>query len=381
MSISGNLRTMELSELLQWLANSMKTGTLELTRESVRKKVYWDKGNVIATASSDPTEYLGHFLVSHGYIDEVVLAQAMAMQDESRMLLGKILVTIGAISEGDLDEMLRLKSQETIYEIFTWVEGDFQFVDDELPKFALVPLKISLTGLVLEGVRRVDEWARIRAAIPSSQAVVVSTGPLDPPENDPVAGTVLSAINDDRTLEEIALHSHAGDFHVHRVVLNQMRHSTVKLVRPRRLGGEAEPAPVELPSGPAAGRPIDANALLRTGRELLVKRDYEAALRHFHAALSLQPNVAAVQRQVEEAKEEIHDMLEGEGIVPEAVPALTQAIDELATLDISPEEGFILTRINGSYDIGTLLKISPMAALDALLVFRRLNQAGHIQLD
>ena len=37
MSISGNLRTMELSELLQWLANSLKTGTLE--RAEVRRIV------------------------------------------------------------------------------------------------------------------------------------------------------------------------------------------------------------------------------------------------------------------------------------------------------------------------------------------------------
>ena len=377
MTISGNLRTMELAELLQWLANSAKTGKLELSRESLRKKIYWDRGRVIATASSNPTEYLGHFLVSHGYIDEEVLAQAMGMQEESRMLLGKILVTIGAISEPDLDAMLKLKTQETIYEIFTWEQGDFRFVDDELPEFALVPLKISLASLVLEGVRRIDEWARIRDSIPSPRAVVVSTGPLQPPADDPVAATVLAAINDDRTIEEIALHSHAGDFHVHRVVLDQMTRSMVKLVHPRRATGEPEPTVAE---EPAAAAPIDAGALLATGRELLAGREYEAALRHFRAALSLQPNVATVQRQVEEAKSEIHQMLEDEGIVAEVVPTLTRAIDELTTLEISPEEGFILTRINGSYDIGTLLKISPMASLDALLVFRRLAAAGHIQL-
>lgn len=378
MTISGNLRTMELAELLQWLANGAKTGKLELSRESLRKKIYWDRGRVIATASSNPTEYLGHFLVSHGYIDEEVLAQAMGMQEESRMLLGKILVTIGAISEPDLDAMLKLKTQETIYEIFTWQQGDFRFVDDELPEFALVPLKISLAGLVLEGVHRIDEWARIRSVIPSPRAVVVATGPLQPPADDPFAATVLEAINDDRTIEEIALHSHAGDFHVHRVVLDQMTRSAVKLVHPR--GASEEPEPAKAGELAATAVPIDATALLATGRELLAGREYEAALRHFRAALSLQPDAATVQRRVEEAKSEIHEMLEDEGIVAEVVPTLTRAIDELTTLEISPEEGFILTRINGSYDIGTLLKISPMASLDALLVFRRLAAAGHIQL-
>ncbi|MCP4248738.1 MAG: hypothetical protein GY778_16970, partial [bacterium] len=41
----------------------------------------------------------------------------------------------------------------------------------------------------------------------------------------------------------------------------------------------------------------------------------------------------------------------------------------------------LLTRINGSYDIQTILKISPMPPLDAMLVFRGLLAAGHIRLE
>ncbi len=48
------------------------------------------------------------------------------------MLLGKILVTIGAIEESQLDHMLRLKLEESVYEIFTWPSGDFRFLDEDL---------------------------------------------------------------------------------------------------------------------------------------------------------------------------------------------------------------------------------------------------------
>ena len=45
-----------------------------------------------------------------------------------------------------------------------------------------------------------------------------------------------------------------------------------------------------------------------------------------------------------------------------------------------PDEGFVLSRINGSMDIGTILKISPMPRIEAQIVLLRLRDAGHIEL-
>ena len=73
MSISGNLETMELAELLQWVASSGKTGTLVIGRPEVQKRIFFEDGRIIATGSTDPKEQLGHFLVSHGYITETEL--------------------------------------------------------------------------------------------------------------------------------------------------------------------------------------------------------------------------------------------------------------------------------------------------------------------
>ncbi len=371
MSIAGNLRTMELSELLQWLANGAKTGTLVVGNSDVQKKIFFEKGGVIATASSEPKEYLGHFLVGRGYIDEAALAEAMSKQDQSKMLLGKILVTLGAISEPDLDEMLRLKSEETIYEIFTWGEGDFHFLDGELPQFAMVPLTINLSKLIFEGVHRIDAWRLLRDAIPSKRVVPVAMESLEPDVGDAMAQRILDLVDDDRTLEEIALHAHTGDFHVWRVIQAYAEKGQLKLVRPR--GERRSEAEVE------AERP-DTTSLLAAGEDLLEQREYTEALRHFRAALSLAPDNQTARDQVDAAQEKIHQMLEAEGVVGTATPSLSQELEELPRLDISPEEGFILSRVNDSYDIQTIVKISPMSSLDALLVFRRLSRAGYITL-
>ncbi|MDH3744149.1 MAG: DUF4388 domain-containing protein [Acidobacteriota bacterium] len=372
MSITGNLRTMELSELLQWLANGAKTGTLVVANSEVQKRIFFEKGNVIATASSDPKEYLGHFLVGRGYIDEAALAEAMSLQDVNKMLLGKILVTINAISESALDDMLRLKSEETVYEIFTWEEGDFHFLDGELPQFAMVPLTINLSKLILEGVHRIDKWRMLRSAIPSNRVVPVAVGPLEPDPDDPMSERILSLIDDDRSLEDIALHSHSGDYHVWRVAYEQARKGGVKLIRPRSERRSVTEA--------AGERPVDTDSLLSIGEDLLDDRDYTAAMRHFRAALSLAPNNQKTRHKVESAEKKIHQMLEAEGVVGKAVPNLAQNLEELPRRDISPEEGFVLSRVNGTYDLQTIVKISPMSSLDALLVFRRLVRVGYITL-
>ena len=70
MAIEGNLETMSLAELLQWLANGRQTGTLIVDNGSVEKKIYLREGRVLSSSSSDPRGFLGHFLVSKGVISE-----------------------------------------------------------------------------------------------------------------------------------------------------------------------------------------------------------------------------------------------------------------------------------------------------------------------
>ena len=156
---------MQLSELLQWLSMGQKTGTLAIRGGAGEKRIYFQNGRIISSSSTIEREYLGHFLVSYGYITEEELTKAMEVQEESKILLGKILVMIGAIAEEDLVELIRLKACETIYDIFLWPEGAFQFLDGEIPQRPMVPIAIDVTGIVMEGLRRFDEWQIGRAHV------------------------------------------------------------------------------------------------------------------------------------------------------------------------------------------------------------------------
>ena len=393
MSITGNIKTMELSELLQWLAQGNKSGTLVIDDGTVEKRLVFEGGRIVSSASTDPREHLGHFLVSHGYISEEELSRAIAMQEESGVLLGKILTTIGAISEDDLHRLLRLKAEESVYDLFSWKGGEFRFLDDELPERTMVPMDLDVTSILLEGIQRLDEWAMIRKVIPSDQAIPVAVTDLLADDSlSPAARNVLEHVDDDRTVAEIQLETHSSEFLVSKVLWEQAAAGRLKIVRPRwgadrggagAAGGSAAAgAPGPEGAGPAADRPdasdVGARELVAQAKRHLTSGAYEKAIRHLRAARSLEPDSEPVQRALEKGEELITRQVKRAGITLDAVPRLERTMDEMTGLDLSPRAGFILTRVVDRYDIRSIVKISPMPQIDALLVFYRLLEAGHI---
>ena len=396
MGIVGNLKTMQLEELLQWLSLSKKTGTLEINHDALSKKIYFRDGLIVSSSSNRPEEYLGHFLVSHGLISDDALAEAVELQKQTHVLLGKILVTKGALTESALHQMLRLKTEESIYDVFYWEEGDFRFLDDQLPESAMVPMALDVTGILMEGVQRVDEFRRIRKLIPNEQAIPVVIAELNYEDLDAGERQILDLVDDERTIEEIRLTTHASDFHVCRVLYRQWQEGRLKVIKARtrnatgavsigsnptgsnRLGSTGAIATTQafaVPTGPPT-----ATSLVEAARGYLSQQSFEAALRHLRAARSLEPENHEIGEMLSQTEKSIRDAVESSGVMLSSIPQLAVSFEQLTSSKLSPQEGFMLTRINGSYDIQSILKITPMPQLDALLVFWKLSKEGFVKL-
>ncbi|HEV7922518.1 MAG TPA: DUF4388 domain-containing protein [Thermoanaerobaculia bacterium] len=388
MGVSGNLKTMLPGDLLQWLSLGQKSGTLVVSNAGVTKKIFFRNGRVISSASNDPREYLGQFLVSHGYITEPELKKAMEVQMQSRILLGKILVMIDAISEEDLLRLMRLKAEEEIYDIFLWREGAFEFLDDELPQMEMVPLQVDVTGIIMEGTRRVDEWVRIRELIRDETLVPRLDRPvddqiLDDEELGDAARTVVLAIDGRRTIADIMLESRSSAFLVSSTLYHLAREGYVTL---QDLAATAPPPPPEPPvSGPmpVVGMTEDEEivSMLTRAQNALRQRDFEKTQRLLRAAQNLDPNHPKVRAAIKGAETVIVNELRVDGLLDSKVPKVSKSLDEITQMNFTPNEGFILSRINGTWDIGSLIKISPIREPDALLIFYKLWKDGTISLD
>jgi len=368
MGIAGNLKTMALSDIFQWLANGRVTGTLVVSNGEAVKSIYFRAGAIVSCNSTDPREFLGHFLVSHGCISEAELAAAVGEQDRSGELIGKILVDQGAVSQAELQRMLALKAEESIFELFLWEDGQFRFLDGQLPDYELVPISLNVTSVTLEGIRRVDEWARIRRFIPSAQCVPVAVANLLEGETDEARRAVLEQVNDDRSVEEICLQTHSSEYFVSEILFQKAASGRLKAVRPRVV------------SAPAAAPGTAAAELVAEARARLQELDFEQALRRLRAAGSLQPDDRELSRDIKALETEMRAKLQEAGVERGGVPVLTGNPAALKGMSLTPEEGFILSRLGGGGDLGSILKISPLPELEALVVFSKLVKAGLVEI-
>ncbi len=370
MGISGNLKTMQLSELLQWLALSQKTGTLTIDGHGVKKRLFFHEGRIVFTSSSDQREYLGHFLVSHGYITEDELKKAMEVQEESKILLGRILLMINAISETDLIRLLRRKAEESIYDVFLWDEATFEFVDGEQPDLKMVPLSLDLTSVILEGLHRFDEWKRIRERVPDATAVPVLTRPINLDTLAERERLIVPRVDGQRSIEEIALQTHNPEFAVSRFVYECLGEGTMVLAQ------ASAQKQVAAAAGGGLGE-TDVDHFLKRGRASL-KDDPQTAYRMFKVASDLDPADGRAAEAVRDAERDIRGSLEREGVTGEKIPELAISVEELTERTFSPHEGFVLSRINGHWDVKSIMKISPIKELEVLMIFQRLWKDGVI---
>ncbi|MGZ8831138.1 MAG: DUF4388 domain-containing protein [Thermoanaerobaculia bacterium] len=376
MGVSGNLKTMLPGDLLQWLSLGQKTGTLTVSNKAVSKRIFFRNGRVISSASNDPREYLGQFLMSHGYLTEPELMKAMEVQYQSGILLGKILVMIGLINEGDLTRLMRLKAEEEIYDVFLWNEGDFHFVDNELPTMEMIPLKIDVTGIIMEGTRRVDEWPRIREVVPHDACVPVLVKPIELEEEfDEVETQVVDAIDGRRTIAELVLESRSSSFVVCSSVAPLVRAGFLKLI-------EVTAGPAahveEITIQPGFSESDEIVSMLNAAQNALRGKDFEKTQRLLKAAQNLDPNHPKVKSAIKGAEAVIMGELRNLGIHDSKVPRIIKALEEITTMNFTPNEGFMLSRINGTWDIGSLIKISPIREADALMIFYKLLKDGII---
>src|SRR4026209_1323532 len=101
MSLRGDLRTMALPDVLQWVATGQKTGTLQGERRSIQKRIILREGNIFSSWSNDPRGSLGQFLIRLRLVTEEQLFRALLAQEEKGRLLGSILGADGVPGEDD----------------------------------------------------------------------------------------------------------------------------------------------------------------------------------------------------------------------------------------------------------------------------------------
>jgi len=374
MAIQGTLQTMSLVDLLQFLATGRKSGTLKFDQGKVTKQIYFKNGMIVGSKSNDPREYLGQVLLHYGKVDDLQLKIARELQRESGAKLGEVLVEQGFLSESEVLEILKTRTLDAIYDLFVWTDGDFEFYDNDPLPDDLLLIEVEPTNVIMEGIYRIDEFARYRTLVPSDRNILeLNADRTSSLKLGKEFRQVLQFVEKRMSVAEICYHMHASSFHVYGQLYTLISEGIA------RVTGELAPD-VRSPVTEVEDLPESVTEMIWSA-ERKMDTDPEAALQIIQNVLQQQPNNLEAQALLPTAEQKfIKHVYESGGISPRSVPELRVSPSDLTKEQFDPQEGFVLSRINGSWDIQSILSICPFREADCLRMIKKLHERGVIEL-
>ncbi len=238
-ALRGRIQHVPIGDLLQLVTQQRQTGVLEIEKRPSRSgrsvSICLRDGHVqLALGRVREQEFrIGRYLLRESLIEREDLDRILKNRGPNRGLLGTQLVKLGYISLDELRGVLAQQTSELIYEALRWRRGEFRFV-----RFASRPeaedanLALPVANILMEGLRRVDEWRLIEEQIDSFDSVprrdeeALRTIDLD--RFAPDERRILDIVDGSSTVREIVERSQLSSFEVCKVIFQM---ATSRLVR------------------------------------------------------------------------------------------------------------------------------------------------------
>ncbi|MFO0596600.1 MAG: DUF4388 domain-containing protein [Myxococcaceae bacterium] len=225
--MAGDCGAFSLADLIAFLGQSRWTGVLRVTAPSGERSLLLKDGDVRSAASDSSGDRIGEVMVRLGYVTRGALEKVLAEAPPSR--IGKALVERGLIKAHDLYKCLNEQISEIFHGIMLSKDGAFALIDQEIDEKALTHnLSLSMNGLLMDSIRKIDELTQFRKRIPHGRLYVV---PRKPPEDklEPEEDAVLAQVDGTKTLIEVGQAARYSEFDATRIVHHLMELGLVKV--------------------------------------------------------------------------------------------------------------------------------------------------------
>ena len=285
MALKGTLKDFSLADIFQLIGIQKKTGVLTLKSDKEVVTVSFVEGNVVSADALHRRleDRIGTVLVKSGRISEGQLQEALRIQKNTLKRMGNILVENKFIDPNTLREALQIQISQMVYRLFRWRDGEYDFTQEErvdYDKEHVVPM--SAESILMEGARILDEWPMIEKGIKSFLAVFrhanVEIAPPPGRGTWPMADEAARAVtlseedrkvyqlvDGKRTVQEIVERCSLSEFDTCRILYELIGRQLLEEVR--TAGPKTAPA---APAPAAGARRATPRPLLAVGYLILV---------------------------------------------------------------------------------------------------------------
>ena len=235
-SPTGNVAADRLVAVLRALATLKRTGSLTAHGSRGTKKVFFLDGDVVAVASAEADERLGHYLGDWGFITVALRQQLLDAQQASARGLGELAVARRLLDASAMSRLLRIRAEDALFDLARWDDGEYRFAAEQVPARAYLEMRLNIVALLSDLERLAAAWHDIGSGVP---------GPRDVPGVMPTLGfrtlsmteaDVLRQIDGRRTLAEVAIACRVSQLEVAVVLQKHARDGLLSfLSAPRRV--------------------------------------------------------------------------------------------------------------------------------------------------
>jgi Domain of unknown function (DUF4388) len=365
-SVKGSVKTMSLEDVFAWLDRRKLSGALSATRGPLTRRLQVAAGALTAASSTNPVDYLGQILLNRGLLTEDRLRAVYAALPSRAQSLGTALVADGLVDAEILRDAIEEKIRESVFDLLAWPDGSFEFDPSARTTSGQeLEVSLSLAGCLTEGASRAAEWRAIRDIIPRDDVrffVVDPTLATDERERK-----ILGDVQRGLTAADLMLEHHSLPYGILRDLVELVGRGAIRVDRR-----------VTLRPG---GTQMTPGALMQAAEGRARGGDKLGALKLARRALDAAPEDDQLKKGYAAVERAVFAELSRTLLTQFRVPRLLRSSQELATMELSSEERYFLGRIDGRWDLLSLLRVAPLRELDSLLTLQQMANRGLITLE
>ena len=237
MAIKGNLRDFSISHLLNLINLAQKSGALVIKGTNGAATVFFNNGKLsyaqVGTEENNLVSILHKANKLSAAQFKAISAREGNINDKE---FGLLLINANYFTRQDIILVLQNHFVGIVVQLFSWVEGFFQFENEASPPKDKVTVRVNLENIILEGSRRSNEMEYLQDEIPNLDlALKFAERPganIQKINLSQDEWRVVSYINPKNTMKQIAKANNLDENEFRRIAFRLLQAGIIEIVRP-----------------------------------------------------------------------------------------------------------------------------------------------------
>lgn len=234
MPLEGNVKEFGLADVLQFIASNQKAGVLQLTSKNDKASIAFDNGQVTGAVygRQGRQDQLQNYLLRSKKVDTEKLESILKIQNDTGIPLGDLLIKEGLMTQEEINSIVVFKIQEVLDEVFTWSDARYKFNPEErLYQNSRAQVSIQAESLLLETLRRKDEWPAIAKVLPSDGIILKKKqDDIIGLEAVPDIRQIFDLIDGEKNIGQMVSQTYLGRFRTFNALYNLLVSDNIEII-------------------------------------------------------------------------------------------------------------------------------------------------------